>query len=122
MTGHTRMLQITDLHLTTNSHLLYDRIDTWQRLCTALSAADHFSPDAVLVTGDLYNNASLASTELAVLFDKASHELACPVIALPGNHDDSKIAARPMDPAALCPLGQSLATMSILLATCAWLR
>ena len=93
MTGHTRMLQITDLHLTTNSHLLYDRIDTWQRLCTALSAADHFSPDAVLVTGDLYNNASLASTELAVLFDKASHELACPVIALPGNHDDSKIAA-----------------------------
>src|SRR5699024_9233255 len=92
MTGrHTRMLQITDLHLTTNSQLLYDRIDTWQRLCTALSAADRFSPDAVLVTGDLYNNESLAGSELTILLDKASQELNCPVVTLPGNHDNSNV-------------------------------
>lgn len=83
-----RFIHITDLHLTSNDQLLYDRIDTWQRLCTALSAAGHFTPDAVLVTGDLYNSESLATSDLTALIDKASQELDCPVLVLPGNHDN----------------------------------
>lgn len=85
-----RFIQITDLHLTSNDQLLYDRIDTWQRLCTALSAAGHFTPDAVLVTGDIYNSDAASSSELTALVDKASQELDCPVLVLPGNHDDPK--------------------------------
>lgn len=85
-----RIIQMTDLHLTEKNELLYDRIDTWQRLSTALSAASHFNPDAVLVTGDIYNSDAPASSEFNALIDKASQKLGCTVLVVPGNHDDPK--------------------------------
>lgn len=85
---HTRFVQISDPHLTTKAQPLYDCVDTWQRLCTALSAAEHFVPDAILVTGDLYNSRSPATSECTELLDKASQELDCPILVLPGNHDN----------------------------------
>lgn len=83
-----RFVHMTDLHLTADNALLYDRVDPWQQFCTALSAAGHFHPDAVLLTGDIFDNAAAASGEFARLIDTARQELDCPVIVLPGNHDN----------------------------------
>lgn len=88
--ANVRLVQITDLHLTGTDELLYDRVDTWQQFCTALSAAGHFSPDGVLVTGDLYDKSQAMTAQFTTLIDTAQQELGCPVIVLPGNHDTPK--------------------------------
>lgn len=87
MTPHVRLIQITDLHLTGPDQLLYDRVDAWQQFFAALSAAGHFNPDGVLVTGDIYDNHATLTQEFTALIDRAQHELGCPVMVLPGNHD-----------------------------------
>lgn len=86
MNPDIRLVQLTDLHLTDNNELLFDRVDTWQTLCTALSAAAHFNPDAVLMTGDISNNEAAVLTEFSVMIEKVRHELGRPIIILPGNH------------------------------------
>ncbi|GAA2033114.1 3',5'-cyclic adenosine monophosphate phosphodiesterase CpdA [Yaniella flava] len=87
VTPHVRLVQITDVHLTGPDQLLFDRVDTWQQFCTALSAAGHFNPDGVLVTGDVYDKDQAMTAQFTTLIETAQHELGCPVILLPGNHD-----------------------------------
>ncbi|MDO2934602.1 metallophosphoesterase [Paeniglutamicibacter sulfureus] len=85
-TGAT-LVQLTDLHLMTGGALLHGWIDTWARTAEALEAAARFSPDAILVTGDIADRGAQVHARAARLFEHAERELQCPVIVVPGNHD-----------------------------------
>ncbi len=85
--GRLRLVQLTDTHLVTEDALLHGRLDTWARTVAAFSAAAHFAPDAVLVTGDIADRGQAIHSSAAKLFAKAQRELQCPIITLPGNHD-----------------------------------
>lgn len=84
---HATVVQLSDTHLLGDGLLLHGRIDTWTRTVAALSAAAHFSPDAVLITGDIADRGQSVHARAAKLFEHAERELDCPVIVLPGNHD-----------------------------------
>ena len=84
-----RLVHLSDTHLTPQGQLLHGRIDTWQRTVAALSAATHFAPDAVVVTGDIAERGAAVHERAARLFARAEAQLGCPVITLPGNHDPS---------------------------------
>ncbi|MBV1777628.1 metallophosphoesterase [Paeniglutamicibacter sp. ABSL32-1] len=81
------LVQLTDTHLLAGGALLRGRIDTWARTTAALGAAARFSPDAVLVTGDVSDRGAPVYSRAAELFGQAERELGCPVIVVPGNHD-----------------------------------
>ena len=83
----TTLVQLTDTHLLAGGALLRGRIDTWARTSAALKAAARFSPDAVLVTGDVSDRGAPVYARAAKLFEQAERELGCPVIVVPGNHD-----------------------------------
>ena len=76
-----RVLHISDTHAGANAHG-----DPLERLETVLGAvaADGFSPDLVVHTGDI-SDAGQASDVEAVLDRLAG---VAPVLAVPGNHDD----------------------------------
>lgn len=84
---HATLVHLSDTHLLGDGSLLHGRIDTWARTVAALSAAAHFSPDAVLVTGDIADRGQQVHARAARLFEHVEQELGCPVITLPGNHD-----------------------------------
>ena len=86
MSGLT-LVQLTDTHLLPEPELLFGKLNTWQRTISAVSAAAHFSPDALLVTGDIADSKSSIYQQASRLFDSASQQLGCPIIVLPGNHD-----------------------------------
>ena len=81
------LVQLTDTHLLAGGALLRGRIDTWARTSAVLQAAARFSPDAVLVTGDVADRGAPVYARAAKLFEQAERELGCPVIVVPGNHD-----------------------------------
>ncbi len=81
------IVQLTDTHLRSESELLFGKLNTWQRTVSALSAAAHFAPDALVITGDIADSKSSIYQQAARLFEGASQQLGCPVIVLPGNHD-----------------------------------
>ncbi|MFL4477962.1 metallophosphoesterase [Paeniglutamicibacter sp. ORCA_105] len=85
-TGAT-LVQLTDTHLLTGGALLHGRIDTWARTAETLEAAAGFSPDAILVTGDIADRGAQVHARAARLFEHAERELQCPIIVVPGNHD-----------------------------------
>lgn len=87
------LVQLTDTHLLEGEKLLHGRIDTWSRTVAALSAAAHFAPDAVLVTGDIADRGQQIYNRAARLFERAEQELGCPVIVVPGNHDPAGAVA-----------------------------
>ncbi|HBV09966.1 MAG TPA: phosphoesterase, partial [Micrococcaceae bacterium] len=69
------LVQLTDTHLLEGEKLLHGRIDTWSRTVAALSAAAHFAPDAVLVTGDIADRGQQIYNRAARLFERAEQEL-----------------------------------------------
>ncbi|MFL4473794.1 metallophosphoesterase [Paeniglutamicibacter sp. MACA_103] len=81
------LVHVTDTHLLAGGALLHGRIDTWARTAEALEAAARFSPDAVVVTGDIADRGAQVHAGAAKLFEHAARELRCPVIVVPGNHD-----------------------------------
>lgn len=85
--SQTTLVQLTDTHLLEGEKVLHGRIDTWPRTVAALSAAAHFAPDAVIVTGDIADRGHQIHARAAKLFERAEEELGCPVIVVPGNHD-----------------------------------
>lgn len=87
MSAAIRLVHLTDTHLVTEGRLLHGRIDTWQRTVAALAAAQHFTPDAVLITGDLAERTADIYEPAARLLAEAQTQLGCPVITVPGNHD-----------------------------------
>ena len=82
---HYRLLQLTDCHLLADPQADYQQIKPYPHLAALLGALKTQAFDALLLTGDLTQDHSLASYQLiAGLFS----ELPCPVFYLPGNHDD----------------------------------
>ncbi|GAA3701465.1 hypothetical protein GCM10023081_42380 [Arthrobacter ginkgonis] len=96
---NTTLIHLTDTHLLPDGELLHGRIDTWARAMGAFSAAAHFAPDAVVVTGDIADRGSAVHARAARLFDHAAEQLGCPVIALPGNHDPAGSVGAAFNPA-----------------------
>jgi len=79
---HTRILQISDLHIeNTNADARPQRaLDH-----VAVLAKQH-SVDLILIVGDLFDNNRVDDETVAVSFQKLSGTL-LPVLILPGNHD-----------------------------------
>lgn len=91
MSSNLLIAQLSDAHIGTGSDFLGGRVDTEAALRRAVAhvATLQPSPDLVLFTGDLTERGSAA--EYAVVAD-ALTALAMPVYAVPGNHDDPKVA------------------------------
>ncbi|WP_127025785.1 metallophosphoesterase family protein [Rheinheimera mangrovi] len=80
-----RLLQISDCHLLAEPDGWFYGVQPYRQLELLLSQLQTNQPDAVILTGDLTQDHSLASYQLiAQLFCDWS----CPVFYLPGNHDD----------------------------------
>lgn len=79
--------QISDPHVTTEGTVVRSLVDTPQRFADALAtcAALPKVPDVILLTGDLVND---GTAEEYALLAEALAEAPCPVLPIPGNHDD----------------------------------
>ena len=80
-----RLAQITDCHLLPTVDQYYQQIQPAKYLQAIVAQLCLELPDAVILTGDLVQNASAASYQLLA---EICQPLACPVFYLPGNHDD----------------------------------
>jgi 3',5'-cyclic AMP phosphodiesterase CpdA len=81
--------QISDLHLKSDQAFAYDVADTADALRRTVDHLNHMvsDPDVVLITGDISDDGSRQSYDLArkLLFD-----LKAPFYLIPGNHDQKK--------------------------------
>ncbi|NNF50963.1 MAG: 3',5'-cyclic-AMP phosphodiesterase [Gammaproteobacteria bacterium] len=84
-----RLVQFTDPHLFADRRGEMRGVNTYDSLNKVLDAArrDHWTPDAVLVTGDIAQDESRAGYRV---FRELFDPLSLPVLCLPGNHDDPK--------------------------------
>ncbi|GGW56309.1 metallophosphoesterase [Alishewanella tabrizica] len=80
-----RIVQITDCHLLAEIDGVYQGCQPAVHLQQVVTHLQHSLPDAVVLTGDLTQDHSCASYQL--LADILA-PLTCPVLLLPGNHDD----------------------------------
>ncbi len=86
-----RLLQLSDCHLLASTDGVYQQIQPWCHLKQLLQQLRSASFDAVLLTGDLTQDHSLASYQrLAELFA----DWPAPVFYLPGNHDEPALMAQ----------------------------
>ncbi|WP_170184041.1 metallophosphoesterase family protein [Glutamicibacter uratoxydans] len=83
------LVHLSDTHLTAGGRLLPAGIDPWAKLALALSAAGEYSPDAVLITGDIADRGDAIHADAAKILAEAQFRLGCPIITIPGNHDPS---------------------------------
>lgn len=81
-----RIVQLSDCHISAGADDLYRGCDARVNLQRLLPGIRKWSPDLVLATGDLSEDASVAA--YAWLREQLDR-LAFPVLALPGNHDDA---------------------------------
>lgn len=86
-----RLLQLTDCHLLADSQGDYQRIKPYQQLAALLGTLQTQSFDALLLTGDLTQDHSLASYQLLADLLK---DWPSPVFYLPGNHDEPSLMAQ----------------------------
>ncbi|NIN60624.1 MAG: phosphodiesterase [Xanthomonadales bacterium] len=86
-----RVLQLTDCHLSADPDARYRGIHARDALEQVLRAAASWSPELLLLTGDLSEDGSEAS--YAWLAERLSG-LAERILAVPGNHDDSALHRR----------------------------
>ncbi|MDT8325837.1 MAG: metallophosphoesterase [Roseovarius sp.] len=85
----TRILHLTDTHVTVPPHRVSDKLDTFALLGSAITRIvadlDRIGPiDAVVVTGDLTD---LGDAESYRLLRRQVERLGLPWFAIPGNHD-----------------------------------
>ena len=86
-----RVIQITDCHVSATADALYRDCDPRASLREVVQTAIQWSPDLVLLTGDLAEDGSEAAYAwLADAF--AGFEV--PILATPGNHDDAELMQR----------------------------
>ncbi len=85
-----RLLHITDPHLHAHIESRMRGVVTYETFCAVIDRvlADPNPPDAVLATGDLVQDETLAGY---LLFRKSLERLDVPVYCLPGNHDAPEI-------------------------------
>lgn len=83
-----RIAQLTDCHLLAAPEGMYQGVQPYHTLAAVLAAIKHSKLDALILTGDLTQDHSVASYQhyLALLA-----EFSLPVFWLPGNHDDSQL-------------------------------
>lgn len=80
-----RIVQITDCHLLADFNGVYNGCQPAAHLQQIVLSLANCLPDALILTGDLTQDHSRASYQLlADIFANIS----CPVLLLPGNHDD----------------------------------
>ena len=94
--------QISDPHVTTEGTAIRALVDTPGRLADALQslAALPHTPDVILLTGDLVNDGAAAEYDL--LAEVLAHA-PCPVMPIPGNHDDPDLLRASFAAAEACP-------------------
>lgn len=83
-----RLLQLTDCHLLADPNGDYQQIRPYQHLAAMLSAMQNQRFDALVLTGDLTQDHSLASYQLLA---DLCQEWPSPVFYLPGNHDEPEL-------------------------------
>jgi Icc protein len=83
-----RLLQLTDCHLLADPEADYQQIKPYPRLAALVAALKNQTFDALLLTGDLTQDHSLASYQLLADLLK---DWPSPVFYLPGNHDDPEL-------------------------------
>lgn len=79
-----KIAQLSDLHLTSDGVPLYGEVDTEAALLKALTRAAAFSPDLLLLTGDL---AEGGETSAYHRLRGYLERFGAPYLLLPGNHD-----------------------------------
>ncbi|HZP85780.1 MAG TPA: phosphodiesterase [Burkholderiales bacterium] len=81
------LAQISDLHVVPKGELAYGKVDTAAMLRDAIEHLKRLplKVDAVLVTGDLAHNGAPEAYEH---LREVLAQLNCPVLVIPGNHDD----------------------------------
>ncbi|RVU33157.1 3',5'-cyclic-nucleotide phosphodiesterase [Rheinheimera riviphila] len=89
--AHYRLLQLTDCHLLADPQADYQQIKPYQHLAALLGALKTQAFDALLLTGDLTQDHSLASYQLLADLLK---DWPSPVFYLPGNHDEPDLMAQ----------------------------
>ncbi len=113
-----RLLHITDPHLHAHTESRMRGIVTYETFNAVIDRvlADPDPPDAVLATGDLVQDETLAGY---LLFRKAIERLDAPIFCLPGNHDAPDIMANVLQaaPFQLCGVASLAAWRLILLNT-----
>ncbi|MFN6970380.1 MAG: metallophosphoesterase [Rheinheimera sp.] len=86
-----RLLQLTDCHLLADPDGEYQQIKPYQQLATLVRALNPQHFDALLLTGDLTQDHSLASYQLLADLFKT---WPTPVFYVPGNHDEPSFMAK----------------------------
>ncbi|WP_240474878.1 metallophosphoesterase family protein [Rheinheimera baltica] len=86
-----RLAQITDCHLLANVNGYYQQVQPAMHLAAIVEQLILEQPDAVLLTGDVTQDHSVASYQLLA---RLLAPLSCPIFCLPGNHDDTAELAR----------------------------
>lgn len=76
---------LSDPHLCPPGTLYQSVLDTAARFAEALTQASSFTPNLLILSGDLADHGDAESYALA---RQLLAELPCPILAIPGNHDD----------------------------------
>lgn len=94
-TEELTVLHLSDVHATTTErHVLQTDGIARIRQVTEHAAASLLRPDVVVVTGDLTHHGDpSAYPALAAAFDELGARLGCPVVVVPGNHDEPSLFA-----------------------------
>ncbi len=95
-----RLLQLSDCHLSAEPHKAYRGQSADRNLARFAEAVRAFSPDQLMLTGDLSEDGS--SESYRRLIDWAQ-QFELPVAWLPGNHDDRSVMQPIMDHAGFEP-------------------
>lgn len=82
-----QIIQLSDCHLLADIDGIYQGVKPGRYLERAIGtiASSDYPPDAVILSGDLSQDHSAASYQLLA---RLLAPLCCPVLVLPGNHDD----------------------------------
>ena len=94
-----RLIQISDCHLVADPDGWFCGVQPYRQLELLLSQLQSNQPDAVLLTGDLTQDHSLASYQL---ISQLFSDWSCPVFYLPGNHDDMELMQHAFASAPFC--------------------
>ncbi|MEN7342225.1 MAG: metallophosphoesterase [Pseudomonadota bacterium] len=113
-----RILHLTDLHVFADRERVHYDVNPFTSLCEVIeiALAEH-TPDTVLVSGDLCQDESRAGYELLQGILAA---LPCPVVTLPGNHDNASFMAEIFNEDNVYFLGRhAIGSWDIVAANCA---